>query len=357
MAMIRARKRKDGTVSYQAVVRITGQPEARRTFTDKKKAQIWADVTTAAARESATRLPETTKFRRMTLKEAIRSWTNSLTFPKSNRNQIPAVLRLVGDISLGHLSREYVEAYVEKVRKTNTQRGRPYADASIRRQMGIIRSAVVHAATLHRVKFDTSFFNIKDIEGDWDVSRDRILSEEEELQLHAVMKKRNFHESWQSLVDLAIETAAREQELVFAELKEVNFETRVWTIPKEHTKNRYAREVPLSRKAYGIMTKLKERLDAHNAALPSGNPKRQDRLFFQFASPSSVCTGFADVVRNAGIIDFHFHDLRHTAITRMLLTKRDLEVHDIMRLAGHRSMAMFLRYANVRGKDVVKRME
>lgn len=356
MATIRARKNKDGTVSYQAVVRITGQPEARRTFKDKKSAQLWADVTTAAARESATRLPDTTKFRRMSLKDAINAWAKSLTFPKSNRRLTPTVLRLVGDISLGNLSREYVLAYIEKVRKTITYRGSPYTDASILRQMGFIRSAVIHAADMHRVKFDTSFFNIKSIEGEWDAARDRIMSPEEELQLQAAIKTRVFHESWQLLVDLAIETAAREQELVLAELKEVNFGTRVWTIPKEHTKNRYAREVPLSKKAFGIMTRLKERLDAHNAAIAPGDPQRQQRLFFEFASPSSVCTGFHDVVKKAGLIDLHFHDLRHTAITRMVLFKRELEVHDIMRIAGHRSMAMFLRYANVRGTDIVKRM-
>jgi len=357
MAVIRTRTKKDGSVSYQAVVRISGQPEARRTFSDKKSAQIWADITTAAARESATRLPDTTKFRRILLRDALLNWKKHLTCPKSNARHIPTIAELVGNISLGNLNREHVVSYIQKLRQTNSLFGRNFADSTILRHMVIIRGAVKHAAALHRVTFDLSIFNIYNIEGAWDVERERTLKPEEEKLLRASIETRRYKESWRLLLDLAIETFAREQELVLADISEVNFATRVWRIPKEHAKSGYARDIPLSNKAHAAMVRLKERLDSWNAQnASSANQKKQTRLFFEFSSPSSVCSGFRKLTQHAGIEDFHFHDLRHTGITRAALEKRSLEVHEIMRISGHKSMGMFLRYSNIRAEDLVNRM-
>ena len=186
-----------------------------------------------------------------------------------------------------------------------------------------------------------------------------MLEPDEEDRLMQVVSKRLRAVYWRLLIELAIETSAREQELVLAEVSEVNFRSKVWTIPKEHSKTDYVRDVPLSKNAVKIILALKSMLDQHNAALVSKRPHDhtpETRLFFKFASPSSVCTGFADIVKAADIKDFRFHDLRHTAITRMTLNKRELEVHEIMRLAGHRSMKMFIHYSNYRAEDLVNRM-
>jgi len=47
----------------------------------------------------------------------------------------------------------------------------------------------------------------------------------------------------------------------------------------------------------------------------------------------------------AGIEDFHFHDLRHTFASQVLLKGGTLK--DVQELLGHKTMTMTLRYAHL----------
>ena len=61
-----------------------------------------------------------------------------------------------------------------------------------------------------------------------------------------------------------------------------------------------------------------------------------------------IKTSFRHAVRETGLIDFRFHDLRHTFVTNL----RRAGVHDfvIMEITGHKTMSMFKRYNTV-GSD------
>lgn len=47
----------------------------------------------------------------------------------------------------------------------------------------------------------------------------------------------------------------------------------------------------------------------------------------------------------------------HEAISRMVLHKRKLSPFEIMKIVGHSSLAILNRYANLRGSDLVDRMD
>ena len=51
---------------------------------------------------------------------------------------------------------------------------------------------------------------------------------------------------------------------------------------------------------------------------------------------------FKKACRDAGIMDFTFHDLRHCALNNLRLAGNDY--FKIMALSGHRTMACFKRY-------------
>jgi integrase len=57
----------------------------------------------------------------------------------------------------------------------------------------------------------------------------------------------------------------------------------------------------------------------------------------------------------AGIADFRFHDLRHTAATRTLRVYRDLRT--VQKMLGHKSIATTLRYTRSAIEDVRAAME
>ena len=57
---------------------------------------------------------------------------------------------------------------------------------------------------------------------------------------------------------------------------------------------------------------------------------------------------FATAVRVAELEDFRFHDLRHTAVTRMVAA--GMPSPEIMKISGHTKMETFLRYVNQSNK-------
>jgi hypothetical protein len=58
--------------------------------------------------------------------------------------------------------------------------------------------------------------------------------------------------------------------------------------------------------------------------------------------------------QRAGLKNLKIHDLRHTAATRMALATGNLFL--VKALTGHKTVAMVMRYANVKASDVVNVM-
>src|SRR4029434_8854882 len=59
----------------------------------------------------------------------------------------------------------------------------------------------------------------------------------------------------------------------------------------------------------------------------------------------SFRSAFERAVRKAGLVDFTFHDLRHTFASRLVM--RGVDLPTVKELLGHKTIAMTLRYTHL----------
>jgi len=57
---------------------------------------------------------------------------------------------------------------------------------------------------------------------------------------------------------------------------------------------------------------------------------------------------------HSGILDLHFHDLRHEAITRFV--ERGLSVPEVALISGHRDYRMLFRYTHLKPESIVDKL-
>lgn len=167
-------------------------------------------------------------------------------------------------------------------------------------------------------------------------ARDRRLAGDEEARLFAAIdaicairtpraNRAAVHPAmwFKQIIIVALETAMRQGELLEATWDNLHANERYLFLPD--TKNGTARSVPLSRVALDAILSV-ERTD--------------DTRIFP-VSAFAVKNYWEKALRLAAIEDFHFHDLRHEATSRMA---RKLSMHNLMKVTGHKSSAMLARY-------------
>ena len=164
----------------------------------------------------------------------------------------------------------------------------------------------------------------------------RLTVDEEHKLLRAAARHPN--PEFYAIVVLALETACRQGEILSISWENVNWSKRTVLLPM--TKNGDAREVPLSRKAYAVFVN-------HPVRKPSG------RIFTY--STSGLKSTWRFFIRSLGIDDFHFHDLRHCAISSLL--ERGLNTIEVAAISGHKSMAMLKRYSHLSAWKLTKKLD
>jgi len=156
--------------------------------------------------------------------------------------------------------------------------------------------------------------------------RNRILTEEELGRLFAALKpqiKSSNH--WiLPLTKFALESAMRRGEILGLRWEHIDLQKRTAFIPL--TKNGMSRLVPLSTAALEILQKLPRNLDG--------------RVFP--VTPFTLSAAIDRARIKANLSDFHFHDLRHMAITR--LAEKLPNLIELSAVSGHKSLAMLKRY-------------
>lgn len=172
--------------------------------------------------------------------------------------------------------------------------------------------------------------------------RVRELSPGEEMRLFAALPGK-YH----ALTRAGLMLALRETNLVELEWRQVDFGARQITV---RAKGDRVHTVPLTPAVRELLWAQRGR---HETRVWTQEPDR-----FGPGRPMTVAafvSAFKRACRAARIADFHVHDLRHTAATRMLRSTGNL-VH-AQKLLGHSEIGTTVRYAHVTQDDLRGAME
>jgi len=163
--------------------------------------------------------------------------------------------------------------------------------------------------------------------------RGRCLTEDERQRLLAACEA-SPNRLLAPVVVLALSTGARKQELLGLTWADVDL--RRVTVTFQHTKNRTRRTLPLTRRALADVQQLARvrRLDT-----PLLFPRADGR------QPIDLRYAWAQALQAAGITDFRFHDLRHSAASYLAMSGASLV--DIAAILGHQTLQMVQRYAHL----------
>jgi integrase len=358
------RPRKDGGVSYQAMVKIPGAKAAVRTFGDRESAESFlAEVRAEREKSQEAKAYRERWITQMSPGERAdlnqQNWANEwlretlnlygMCDRVSNRSKHPlnTIKRLAGDVKLGELDKKWVRDFIKRARAVKTRNKTVFKWGSIVCHLRIISAAMNWRAEEMEAKGAKLPFGKNMLPSDWEGKRTRRLSPDEERRMLARFKlnSRQSGPHWTRMFKLALHTGARLQELVLAEWSEFDLDRRYWIIPEHHTKTGKERMVPLSKAAVRALRVM--RLIASPAS---------QRVFHEIKSSASASSVFSKITRCMGIVDLRFHDLRHEAISRMVLKQRQLSVFEIMGIVGHSSLEMLKRYTNLRGDELAAKL-
>ena len=159
-------------------------------------------------------------------------------------------------------------------------------------------------------------------DGEWEVLERECLASRNKLLWNAVQ--------------LAVETATRQGELLAMELKHVDFENRTVFLPE--TKSGESRRVPLSPKAIEILKATAER---------EGPVFASERM--------TIYHAFKAACKRAGIVGLTWHDLRHEALSRLGESGK-YSVFELAAISGHKNLKTLSRYIHVHPQSIAKKM-
>ena len=158
-------------------------------------------------------------------------------------------------------------------------------------------------------------------------SRDRRLTDQEWTELEKECRaSRNIY-LWPA-VELAVETGMRQGEILGLDWTDVDMKKKF--VQLRDTKNGEDRAVPLSPAALTVLQKMPRSI--------SGKVFPIQRI--------TLSAAFQAARKRAEIEDFHFHDLRHEALSRFS-ERGDFSVLEIASISGHKTLAMLKRYTHL----------
>jgi len=338
MATFRERQNADGSTKWEVQVRLRGHPPATASFARKTDAKKWASATEAAIREG--RYFPTAEAKKHTLADLLDRYVNDILPTKKNakaqRPHFDWWRAELGALRLTEVTPARIGEARDKLAATPTSRG-PRSPASVVRYL----AALSHAFTVAVKDWQWTETNpVSRVRKPREPrGRVRFLDAAESARLLEACKA---GPAWlEPIVTLALATGMRQGEILGLSWVDVDLAKKRLVL--HETKNGERRAVHLGKPAV-------EALRRWSKVRRLGEPA-------VFPDVTSFWWHWTTATEAAGLVDFRFHDLRHTAASNLAMNGATLA--DIAGVLGHKTLAMVKRYAHLSEShlaDVVERM-
>lgn len=332
MATIDKRMGTNGKTTWRARVRVRGQTRVA-TFNRKTDANTWAGKTEADLK-LGNHVPEAAQMSRTAAQMIDRYIEEHLPSKRRNKDQANPIRHLswwrdeIGNTRLGSLTPDLIASTRHKLTKGKTRTGEQRTPATCNRYLVSLAHccAIANKWGWLRDNPARKVEKLQEAKG-----RTRFLSDTERCALLDACKTSN-DANIHLVVVLAISTGMRAGEIGNLQWEQVSLARKRITLTD--TKNEETRVVPLVGLAHDLMNAHIRRIDTPYVF--AGRFKER---------PATFRIAWEAAVKSAGLEDFHFHDLRHTAASYLAMNGATLS--ELSEILGHKSLSMVKRYAHM----------
>jgi len=211
------------------------------------------------------------------------------------------------------------------IEKFKSDRIADVAPATVNRHLACLKSLFNKAIAWNKFKGVNPVRGVKLFKEN--NQRLRFLEREEINKLLSVCNK-----NLRAIVIVALNTGMRRGEILGLRWRDLDIKRSV--IYLHNTKNGEKRELPINEQVKTELIRVRK------------NPLSEYIFCKQDGSHmGDIKKSFLTALRKSGIKDFHFHDLRHTFASQLVMSGADLNT--TRELLGHKSIQMTLRYSHL----------
>ncbi len=265
---------------------------------------------------------------------------------KRDKNRCKVILKRLGSMQLSSINKSVIQGYIQvRLSDKAVNRKHSVSAQTVRHEVGLLKRIFNKLEEDSSYRFPEgnpahiSYRNHKALQLK---ARDVVLQEEDDSKLLFECKKSRNKDLY-DLVVLAIETAARKGELLHMCYEDIDWRAGVYKLKKQFDKNREGRDIILTARAQAIIQKRLEQSSSKKG------------LVFDGTSYDGIQRSFKRACERAGISNLRFHDLRHTAVTRVV-DKTNMPIFQVQIYSGHKSLSMLNRYYNGRVDLVAEKL-
>ena len=335
MATIEERNGKNGK-TYQVRIRVKGHPPVTETFKRKTDAKKWALQTEADIRQGIF-FPKA-DFLTKTFDDAYKRYNQHIIdkhFTEKEAQYVRHMLQFwhkeLGRKLLREIASPILIECRDKLATHKKPNGDMYSPSTVNRYLVSVSHIFKVAMNEWGWIKENPMKNVSSVKES--KGRDRYLSNIEKSKLLDVCAKSESPYLY-PVIMIALTTGGRRSEIMNLEWRDIDFKRD--RIIYRDTKNTETRSVPM---VDTVKIELKKLRSVPRIDTPYVFP-RKDGL-----KPLEIKKHWLKAFEEAGLKDFKFHDLRHTAASYLAMSGSSLL--EIAQILGHKTMDMVKRYAHL----------